>query len=330
VSIDLLNASSIAPNPILENIAHNLNSTELGVNVTWPFNIPNETATYQLYFIAAASGSDIATSGNFNLTLLPGENRTQAGGTVGPYGTHPNTDLLPSASARASVRLSKGAIAGTVVGAVGAVALCLGVLVAAFLIYRGRHHISGDGESDEMRKSELDGSSPNEKRDTLESISSAEIGSSDKPPNYLRFELPSSPPKTPVELPDNEIPAFEMSTGADMPTRPELDDAVLGDHGNIEIADCTEQKPISQTNASTSSLKDDQNAVRPPHSRNLSTGSLSTTGARPLSPNSLPNSPSSGSLRSTSHPSSSPRKPMNFMKALEEIVAEEFRRKDPE
>jgi hypothetical protein len=324
VSIDLLNASSIVPKPVLENIAHNLNSTELGVNVTWPYNIPNETATYQLYFIATTSGSDIANSGNFNLTLPPGENRTQAGGTVGPYGTHPDTDSPPGTSASASGKLSKGAIAGVVFGAVGAAALSLGALVA-LLSYRRKRQISRDGEGDKVGKPELDGSSSNEKRDTLQTISSVEIGSSDKPWNYLQFELPSSAPKPPAELPDNEIPAFEMSTGTDTPT---LDRSK--EHGNIDIVDTMDEKPNSQSHTSAGALEGNQDPMQPPHSRNPSIDSLSTPSVRLLPSPSLPNSPSSGSLRSISPSSSSPRRAKNFAQALEEIIAEEFRRTDPE
>jgi hypothetical protein len=328
VSIDLLNASSIVPKPVLENIAHNLNTTELGVNVTWPFNVPNETATYQLYFIATASGSDIANSGNFNLTLPPGENRTQAAGTVGPYGTHPDTDSPPSASSFS--QLSKGAIAGIVVGAAGAVALFVGAVVAIIFTSRQRHHIPGDGESDTARKPELDGSSSSEKRDTLKSMSSAEIGLSDKPLNYLRFELPSSPPKPPVELPDNEIPAFEMSTEADLLVLPTVEDVASEEQRNIDIANSTNKKQPSHRTTPTNSVEGSQTTVRLPHSHTLSIGSLSIKSAIPLSSPSLPNSPSSASLRSISPSVSSPRKAMNFAEALEEIIAEEFRRKDPE
>lgn len=325
MSIDLLNASSIAPKPILENIAHNLNTTSLGVNVTWPFNVPNETATYQLYFIATASGSDIANSGNFNLTLPPGENRTQAEGTVGPYGTHPDSDSPPKASGSGSSSgLSKGAIAGIVVGAICAAVLLVGTLVAALLIRRKRRNVSDAGESDTVRKPELDGSSPKEKRATFDTVTSAEIGPSDKPPNHLRFELPSEPANPPVELPDNEVPAFEMSTGADTSTLPRFEDVVKEEYGNNDMVDSPKENPTGPRHTSISPLEGNQNPARPPHARNMSIGS--TQSARPLPSPSFPNSPRPRSLRSFSS-SSSRRQPQNFAEALEEIVAEEFRRK---
>lgn len=279
ISIDLLNATSTVPKPILENIAHNLNTTDLGVNITWPYNVPNETATYQLYFIATASGSDVANSGAFNLTLPPGENRTEAGGTVGPYGTHPDTDFAPKGSA--PDHLSKGAIAGIVVGAVGALALVIGAL-AAFLIYRRRRNGPVDQDDDSIRKAELDGSTLNEKRGTLQTITS-EIGSSDKPPNYLRWELPSSPPSIPVELPDNEIPAFEMSTGTTMLTLAKLEDATSEDHKNNEVAHFMQDIPNSRTSTSANSLEANRDPAQTPQSRTLSIGSMSTECTR-LSP----------------------------------------------
>ncbi|KAF2666281.1 hypothetical protein BT63DRAFT_55079 [Microthyrium microscopicum] len=284
VSIDLLNSSNIVAKPILENIAHSLNASELGANITWPFNIPNETATYQLYFIAAASGSDIATSGIFSLTLPPGENRTQAAGTVGPYGTHPSTDFPPSAK---ESRLSSRVIAGIVCSFV--VLFLVGIFTGCF-IYRKRRHVPAkEEENNEIGKPELDGSSPNEKRGTLDTMASAEIGSSDKPFNYLRFELPSSPPIPPVELPDNEIPAYEMSSAADTSTIPDTEEKSYEEQDRLDVTLTTETS------------EGIRNHVQSPQSRSMSISSLSS---------------------GTKFPAST------FAKALEEIVAEEFRRKD--
>ncbi|TKA78287.1 hypothetical protein B0A55_04741 [Friedmanniomyces simplex] len=69
VSVDLLNATAVNTHPILENIAHNLNTSSGQVNITWPLSVPNDTATYQLCFIATVSGEDIVNSEYFNLTL---------------------------------------------------------------------------------------------------------------------------------------------------------------------------------------------------------------------------------------------------------------------
>lgn len=292
--------------------------------MTWPFNVPNETATYQLYFIATASGSDIANSGNFNLTLPPGENRTAAEGTVGPYGTHPDSDNPPSATPKASDHLSKGAIAGIAIGAISA--LVVGGLAAGLFIYRRRHPVTGDGDSDVVKKAELDGGSTSrrdEKRETFQSMS--EIGSSDKPPNYLKFELPSSPPQPPVELPDNEIPAFEMSSGGDMPKPSTSGDGVSEERGSLDVVDSTTENPTDHRNMSLDSNRKGDHTL---HSRDFSIGSGSTTSAKPLP--SGPNSPDSGSLRSFSTTSPSPRRLVSFAEALEAIVAEELRRKGPE
>ena len=164
--------------------------------------MPNDTAEYQLYFIASASGNDVANSPLFNLTLPPGENRTQAEGTVGPYGTHPSSDY---ASNSTSHKLSGGDIAGIVIGVLAFAAI---VIAAAFYWRRRRQLRHRADEQDLSEKPELDDTSRTEhKRGKTNKtfLSNEADGESDMKEmngeedrkemegdtkNYLRYELP--------------------------------------------------------------------------------------------------------------------------------------------
>ncbi|KAK5739434.1 hypothetical protein LTR17_005339 [Elasticomyces elasticus] len=247
VSIDLLNATALNPSPILENIAHNLNTSSGKVNVTWPFSVPNDTATYQLYFIATESGDDIANSGYFNLTLPTGENRSEAAGTVGPYGTHPDSDTAPSKPIHHG--LSGGAIAGIVVGVLVFIGLCG---FGGIVILRSRRRKRADVD-DEVKneKPELDASATlgHKRNTTIDTITSTELDAYDDDKkdridsgelegdtrDYLRYELPSTPPP-PVELADNEVAAAEMPS-------PDLNDEKIS---TARIGDWHLRQPIPQ------------------------------------------------------------------------------------
>ncbi|KAK3647113.1 hypothetical protein LTR56_008281 [Elasticomyces elasticus] len=246
VSIDLLNATALNPSPILENIAHNLNTSSGKVNVTWPLSVPNDTATYQLYFIATESGDDIANSGYFNLTLPVGENRSEAAGTVGPYGTHPDSDTAPSTPIHHG--LSGGAIAGIVVGVLVFIGLCG---FGGTLILRGRRRRrAGVDEETKNEKPELDASSTSrhKRNKTIDTIASTELDAYDDDKkdridsgelegdtrDYLRYELPSTPPL--VELADNEVAAAEMPS-------PDLNDEKIS---SAKIGDWHLRQPIPQ------------------------------------------------------------------------------------
>ncbi|KAK4952096.1 hypothetical protein LTR10_010016 [Elasticomyces elasticus] len=249
VSIDLLNATALNPSPILENIAHNLNTSSGKVNVTWPFSVPNDTATYQLYFIATESGDDIANSGYFNLTLPAGENRSEAAGTVGPYGTHPDSDTAPSKPIHHG--LSGGAIAGIVIGVLSLlVGLCsLGYAMMIYNRRRKRAAVEDDGPKNE--KPELDASttSGHKRNKTVDTITSTELDGHEydkkdridsgelegDTQDYLRYELPSTPPP-PAELADNEVAAAEMPS-------PDLNDEKVP---TARIGDWHLRQPIPQ------------------------------------------------------------------------------------
>ncbi|KAK5128121.1 hypothetical protein LTR08_004192 [Meristemomyces frigidus] len=300
VSIDLLNASTTNPSPILENIAHNLNTSSGRVNITWPFSIPNDTATYQLYFIATVSGDDIANSGFFNLTLPPGENRSQAEGTVGPYGTHPDSDSAPSATSSPAPKLSGGAIAGIVIGIL---AFALLSALGAFLFIRRRRTQRRQAQDKEIdhEKPELDGvgSSSHKRNHTNDTFTSTELGADEDGDrknrivsgelegdagNYLRYELPATPPP-PAELADNEIAATEMAS-------PDLDhDDNTSSEESDRIGDWRLRSPVSPAPRRAESMR----------SSGLSIRSGSTTlGGREVS----------------------------FAEALHDIVSQELRRKE--
>ncbi|KAK5675923.1 hypothetical protein LTS10_011655 [Elasticomyces elasticus] len=247
ISIDLLNATALNPSPILENIAHNLNTSSGKVNITWPFSVPNDTATYQLYFIATESGDDIANSGYFNLTLPAGENRSEAAGTVGPYGTHPDSDTAPSKPIHHG--LSGGAIAGMVVGVLVFIGLCgFGGVVIFRSRRRKRANVDDEAKNE---KPELDASSTSRHRHTktIDTIASTELDAYDDDKkdridsgelegdtrDYLRYELPSTPPP-PVELADNEVAAAEMPS-------PDLNDEKIS---TARIGDWHVRQPIPQ------------------------------------------------------------------------------------
>jgi len=289
--------------PILENIAHNLNTSSGRVNVTWPYSVPNDTATYQLYFIATASGDDIANSGLFNLTLPPGENRSQAEGTVGPYGTHPDTDYPSTSTAAAGHKLHGGAIAGVVIGVIAFLALCSLGAVLYFRRRRMQHRLSVE-EEEKHEKPELDAvmTKSHKRNKTLDTITSTELDAeaSDKKDridsgelegdtqNYLRYELPSTPPP-PAELADNEIAAAEMES-------PELAD----ERDTFEEMDRVGEWPLRSATVSPTPRRPE--SVRSARSGAMSfrSGSSPTLGARELS----------------------------FAEALHEIVSQELRRKE--
>jgi len=79
--------------------------------------------------------------------LPPGEDRSEAAGTVGPCGTHPDTDYPPSSSPKPH-HLHGGAIAGIVIGVITFNCLCVtGVLLS--IRRRWRHR--GVGTEDEKQ-----------------------------------------------------------------------------------------------------------------------------------------------------------------------------------
>ncbi|KAK5738057.1 hypothetical protein LTR17_006300 [Elasticomyces elasticus] len=246
VSIDLLNATALNPTPILENIAHNFNTSSGRVNVTWPLSVPNDTATYQLYFIATESGDDTANSGYFDLTLPTGENRSEAEGTVGPYGTHPDSDNAPSKPIHR--HLSGGSIAGIVVGVFVFVGLCGFTFV---VILRSRRRKRADVEDEaKNEKPELDASATSRHKGntTIDTITSTELDAYDDDKkdridsgelegdtrDFLRYELPSIPPL--VELADNEVAAAERPS-------PDLNDEKIS---TAKIRDWHLRQPIPQ------------------------------------------------------------------------------------
>lgn len=293
----MLNATAKNPTPILENIAHNLNTSSKRVNVTWPYSVPNDTATDQLYFIATASGGDIANPGAFNLTLPAGESRGQAEGTVGPYGTHPSTDSAPSSTPSPAGGLSGGAIAGIVVGSVVLVGLCLLGILLYFRRKRQQRRLLHNDVAHE--KPELDAitTSGHKRNKTMGTFTSTELDGSDRSDrkerlgsgelegdtkDYLRYELPSTPPP-PAELPNNEIPAAEMPS-------PDLNDEVhtvphIGDWPLPDVSTPTPRRPESV---------------------------LSGTDARSIG----------------SSMTAAVRREMSFAEALHEIVSQELRRKE--
>lgn len=206
-----------------------MSSTVGDVNVTWPLSVPNATAAYELYFLSTESGSDIATSGAFNLTLPPGENRTGSGSAAGP--------VNPAVAAQGRAKkqgLSGGAIAGIVVG------VCVGVLavlVAAWFLWRRakKRRERRLAHKEEQDKPELDGAAVayggfHKRSNTVDTDLSAELPSQDNKEridshemegsvDYLRFELPGTPPP-PAELEANELAAEEMDAGSVNPGRP--------------------------------------------------------------------------------------------------------------
>jgi len=267
--------------------------------VTWPYAVPNDTATYQLYFIASASGDDIANSGFFNLTLPPGENRSEAAGTVGPYGTHPDTDYPPVTSS--SHHLHGGAIAGIVVGVLVFVGLC--ALALFLFIRRQRRHHRAPTEDEKQDKPELDATiskSGHRRNKTTDTFTSTELDAGEDPQDkkeridsgelagdtrdYLRYELPSTPPP-PAELAGNEIAATEMPS-------PNLNDAKddtprIGDWPMSDVRTPTPRRPESVRSGNTTAAS-------------IRSGSTTLGG----------------------------REHLSFAEALHEIVSQELRRKE--
>lgn len=268
--------------------------------------MPNDTASYQLYFIATESGDDIANSGVFNLTLPAGETRGEAEGTVGPYGTHPSSDSAPSA-ASASHKLSSGAIAGIVVAGI----VVFSALLGAMLLYfrRAKKRRANQDGQEQHEKPELCGTevAAGEKRATLNTITSTELGSDGKfemgePHNgkdYLRFELPTTPP--PSELPGTEIEAAEMDAESMKP--PPSYASPLPEVGGRDS--------VSVVSATSPPLQ-----LIPLRHMSSDSPQVSFQSGRRAG------SVSSGSM------SAQPRREMTFADALYDIVSEELRRKE--
>ena len=298
----------------LDNLAHYIETTAGEVQIQWPASISNETESYQLIFIDTPTGAPFGQSSIFNLTVPLGESRNATLGTTGAVGPH----TAPSAG------LSDGAIAGIVIGILVAVAA---LLTCLWIFLRRRHRRKLQEAEDQELKNELDGVATSKSRTELGNDEGTHKGRAelDEKKQFLEFELPSTPPRSPAEMEVPEIPAAEMPAG-----RPS---------SNYFSAKRNPEGPLSETSENTdSTLVPEQSHQQhtiarkpvPTSQRIAEEGALASVSDVNRPSLSLPDRPSSA--RADTASLSSTRTPRTrqtpFQAALHDLISQELRRPD--
>lgn len=280
------------------------------MQIQWPASISDKTESYQLIFIDTPTGAPFGQSGVFNLTIPPGESRNASLGTTGAVGPH----TAPSTG------LSGGAIAGIVIGTL----IAVGILIACVWIFlRRRHRRKLEEAGTQEGKNELDGVATGKARTELAGNKGGQNGRAelDEKRDFLKFELPSTPPRSPAEMEVPEIPAAEMPAGrpassyfaARNPTgrlseTSETTDATLvAEQSNQQLTISRKPVPTSQ------SIAEERPSVSVP---NLN-GPSPLLPERPLSARA--ETASLNSARATQTP---------FAAALHDLISQELRRPD--
>lgn len=201
MSIDIVNATQ-NEQYVLVNVVRGANTSAGEYNIYWPSAVPSDTAAYQLIFLDYASGGFAGSSNTFNLTLPAGEQRNSSVGNA-PQGPSQSATSTP-VSARHGLSTSATVAAAVVPTLVVVIAVATG---AFFFLRRRRRPSPSNEQFSEFGKAELAGESKSERYNDDKPL--AEMAGKD----YIRWELPSTPPRDPVELPA-EVPTVELDAAS--------------------------------------------------------------------------------------------------------------------
>lgn len=205
VSIDVVNATA-AEAYVLVNNVRGANVSDLNYTLHWAAAIPSDTAAYSLVFLDYATGGYLAQSAVFNLTLPAGETRNT---TAGNAPASPGTTSAPASSSKG---ISTGALAAAIVVPV---IFVFGLAIAAYVLWRRRRQRNTqkttEGLDEATTKPEMDGKG-------LPASGKQHPAELTGDKSMMKWELPTTPPRTSVNLDPQELPAevpvSEMPVGA--------------------------------------------------------------------------------------------------------------------
>jgi len=322
MSINVVNAT-VNDDYVYNNMVRGCNTSAGHFEISWPAVIPNTTGGYQLIFLSYSTGAYVARSETFTLIIPPGEVRNVTGGTAP---ASPGTSATSTSTE--SSGLSTGAIAAIAV-VVPVVVIAVAVGFFFFLRRRKPKQQSQEEPRPHNDKSELDGGNgkralPDKKVAPQELPSSkSQLAGELRGDDALKWELPSTPPAPPVELPAGEVAIPELENVSSMGSPPP-----------------TYSSPVSGARLSASrSQPDDMTSISattdhqlPPasgtyYAKATSSPETTTSPAAQQDGTSILSPTRSQKAAQSTHASTTGRS--RFAEALYDLVSDELRRPEP-